>query len=365
MFFWTQAALKQYKKRRLTKHLSTDIYRRVSKLFLAMFILIAINSIGMIFFEKMTPGDAIWLSFTTITTVGYGDFSPSTLAGRAVTILTMYGFAITILSLLAAEVIEWRLVKTEKKKKGYWEWKGMPEHIQIINTPSVDAERYLSRLVHELYDTPSLNDLPVQILTRKFSNGLPESLEKLKVLHRTGAAEDGVVIHKVNLHTAKHIIILARDATDSISDSVTFDILSQAIKINPTANILVEAVLDENRQRFIDVGANVVLRPIRAYPEMLVRALCHPGTERLLENFFEAHGDSIHKFTCTLDNIEWKEVVMTCVEHNFGTPIAYFNGVELNSHPAFDAKCTGDSIAIVVKEGYAFTSEQVNAAFSQ
>lgn len=365
MAFWAQPVIKVYKKRRLTKHLSSSICLRVSKLFFLILTLIVINSVGMVYFEGMKPPDAIWLSFTTITTVGYGDFSPSTLGGRLVTIFTMYGFAITILSLLAAEVIEWRLIKTDKKNKGYWEWKDMSDHIQIINTPSIDAERYLCRLVNEIHETPIFEGMPIQILTRKFSGGLPNSLEKLKVLHRSGAAEDGVILHKINLNLARYIIILARDATDSISDSVTFDILSQVMKINPNANVLVEAVLDENRDRFIEAGAQAVLRPVRAYPGMVVRSLCHPGTERVLENFFQAHGDSLQNFKCKLDGISWEDVVMTCIKNKFGTPVAYFNGRELSTQPDFDTLCVGDSLAILVREDSTLTDEQVSAALSK
>ena len=33
--------------------------------------------------EGLTFGEGIWLTFTTITTTGYGDFSAKTAAGRA------------------------------------------------------------------------------------------------------------------------------------------------------------------------------------------------------------------------------------------------------------------------------------------
>ncbi|MFT5421603.1 MAG: voltage-gated potassium channel [Candidatus Endobugula sp.] len=364
MFFLKQAMILSYRRKRLTKHLSTSVIRRVSTLFLILLLLIFVNSAGMIYFEGMKLGDAIWLSFTTLTTVGYGDFSPTTISGRVITIITMYSFAITILSLLAAEVIESRLVKSAKKKKGYWEWREMTDHIQIINTPVTDSERYLSRLVKELHKTPRLGELSVQLLTRKYPEGLPHSLEALQILHRTGAAEDGVILHNINLDLAAYIIILARDATNSLSDSVTFDILSQVVSINPTAHILVEAVLDDNRQRFMAAGAKAVLRPVRAYPEMIVRALCHPGTEQVLEDLFETHGASFHNIPCKLKNISWQVIVMTCIQHQLGTPVAFFDGVNINTQPNFDAQCSADALVMLVKENTVISEEQVNVAFS-
>lgn len=46
-------------------------------------------SIGMMYFEKMTFLDALWWSFVTATTVGYGDLSPVTGVGRVIAAILM------------------------------------------------------------------------------------------------------------------------------------------------------------------------------------------------------------------------------------------------------------------------------------
>lgn len=340
-----------YKNTRLTKHLSSSLFKRVIKLFIFMLALLALNTMAMMMFEKMNLGNAVWLSLTTMTTVGYGDSSASTFMGRLSTVVLMYGFAISVLTMLISEIIEWRLFNTLKKKKGLWEWKNMQEHIQIINTPMVDTERYLSRLIKEIKLTPELAELPIQLLTRKYPDGLPDSLESLKLLHRTGEAESGLVLNQVGIDSAKYIVILARDYSDSISDSVTFDILSRVLEINSNAVVLVEAVLDENRGRFLKMGASAVLRPVRAYPEIVVRSLTNIGSERLLENFFASNGDSIHCLNWSFKDIVWKDIVLKCMEHDIGTPIGFFDQGRLVSQPVFNDACTGDSLAIIVKEG--------------
>ncbi len=348
MIAFLSSLVRLSRKRQLTKHLSTNLSLRITKLLLLLSLLVLINSGVMIWVEKMAVGDAFWLSFTTLTTVGYGDFSASTTVGRITTVVTMYGFAITMLSLLAAEVIEWRLQKTERKRKGLWEFKDMVDHIQIINTPNRDTERYLIRLISEIQKTPQLQELPIQLLTRKFGDGLPESLSSLKVLHRHGAAEDGVMLKHINLEHAKHVIILARDAAESLSDSISFDILSQVVAVNPDANILVEAVLDENRERFLKLGANAVIRPIRAYPEMVARTLSHPGTEGVLEDLFRASGESIHRFDVPFRELRWMDIVSVCIRHQIGTPIGYFFRGDTVVQPKFERLCEGDGLAVLI-----------------
>jgi len=47
----------------------------------------------------------------------------------------------------------------------------------------------------------------------------------------------------------------------------------------------VECVDDENRHRLYSIGARVVLRPTRSYPEIVVRAMVAPGFEAIIEGF--------------------------------------------------------------------------------
>jgi len=51
-------------------------------------------------------GDAIWWSFTTITTVGYGDVYPVTLVGRIVAVALMVG-GIALLGIVTATLSSW------------------------------------------------------------------------------------------------------------------------------------------------------------------------------------------------------------------------------------------------------------------
>lgn len=364
MFSLLHSLLSLQNRKRIAKHLSNNAGSRIAKLIVALIALVVLNSMGMVVFEKMQLGDALWLSFTTVVTVGYGDFSPSTAAGRVTTIITLYSFAITMLSLLAAEIIEWRLSIAEKKRRGLWEFKSMVNHIQIINTPNYDTDTYLSRLVKEMQSTAALEYAPIQLLSRKYPEGLPPVLSEKGVLLRSGTAEDGEIIHKINLAKAKYVVILAREYQNTTSDSVTFDILYQVLQINRSANIVVEAVLDENRARFLKMGANSVIRPIRAYPEIVVRALTNPGTERVLENLFQAHGDSIERVPCCFNNLAWSEILSKCIAEKIGTPLAFFSGEELEVQPDFDKICSGDALAILCKEKHVVDLQKVRSLFN-
>jgi voltage-gated potassium channel len=77
---------------------------------LTRFVLIAITS-GTVFYwlvEGLRPVDALYFSVTTLTTVGYGDFSPETTAGKLFTIvyvLVGVGLLLAFLGRVAGQVV--------------------------------------------------------------------------------------------------------------------------------------------------------------------------------------------------------------------------------------------------------------------
>lgn len=338
------------RKRRLTKHLSSSIAKRIGFLLTLLLFLVVVNTVAMVVFEKMPWADGLWMSLTTITTVGYGDLSPATAWGRATTVIALYTFAISVLTLLISEIVEWRLLINEKKRTGFWIWKNMTNHIQIINSPNVDTERYLRRLIGEINATSGLEEHTVKLLSRKYPDGLPRSLTELKLLHRTGAAEDSDVLQSISIEQADYIILLARDPHDTVSDSVTFDVLTQIKTMDSSARIVAEAVADQNHKRFLAAGADVVIRPIRAYPELVVRAMVNPGTEKVIEDLLTADGDSLYREDVNFKDISWLDVVTKALACGVGTPIAYTQNGQINMHPEAQELCSGDGIIVLSKQ---------------
>ena len=338
------------RKSSLTKHLSSSITKRVRFLIILLLALVGGNTVGMMVFEKMSFSDGLWMSLTTITTVGYGDLSPSTTAGRAVTVIFLYAFAISALTLLISEIIEWRFLINDKKRRGFWVWKKMHNHIQIINSPNNDTERYLIRLINEINNTDVLKYHPINLLSRKYSEGLPSELSELKLLHRTGAAEDSGVLNTIGLEKADYIVLLARDAHDTLSDSATFDVLTQIKAMNTNARIVAEVVSDHNHDRFKKAGANIVIRPIRAYPELVVRSMVNPGTEKIIEDLLSATGDSLYREDITFSNKKWLDIVNDSLGLKVGTPIAYVRDGGINMHPDADDICSGEGLVLLAKQ---------------
>ncbi|WP_435575559.1 potassium channel family protein [Clostridium gasigenes] len=65
-----------------------------------------------------TYGDALWLSLVTLTTVGYGDISPKTTAGRVVAIILMLT-GIGFLSMLTSTISYYLISMRDNRESIY------------------------------------------------------------------------------------------------------------------------------------------------------------------------------------------------------------------------------------------------------
>ncbi|MGN1317889.1 MAG: potassium channel family protein [Lachnospirales bacterium] len=81
------------------------------------FVIIILGSIGIHFAEDMEYKDAIWWSFVTATTVGYGDISPSTDAGRIIACVLML-VGIGLIGSLTSTITSFFL-NSEKAEKSF------------------------------------------------------------------------------------------------------------------------------------------------------------------------------------------------------------------------------------------------------
>jgi voltage-gated potassium channel len=174
----------------------------------------------------------------------------------------------------------------------------------------------------------------------------------LGVVHFTGYPDKKECLEAVKIREAAVVIVLARDEDDVTSDALTFDILHRIQEAGAEdVMIIAECVDDENRERFFNAGANIVLRPVRAYPEILVRTIVAPGSEKILENLFTHGGDHPRRYDVAINDITWAEVVNRTVNAGYGTPLAY---IDTNGEPICNAdpnhKITANAIIVMVRE---------------
>jgi len=350
--FILQRFIKRYKNNLLS--FDPDVLKQSLQYSLLYLIIIVVLHSGlMMLFESFSLSDAVWLTLTTLSTTGYGDISASTLPGKVSTVVLLYFGGIFILAKFAGDYFDYRAGKRSKKFNGFWKWK-MNDHLLIINTPSQNGEAFFIRFIEQLRHS-GIKETSIQILTQRFPNGLPDALAKMPgVAHHTGSAVNGDDLLAVDPDKARYIIILAKDEYNYDSDSRTFDVLFRLHELELSSDVLIvaECVDDQNRERFRQLGADVIIRPIRAYPEMLVRGLVAPGSEQIIENLFSVQGDEYVRYDLPINNMLWKDIVAKLIMQNIGLAVAYIandSGLVI-ANPVADTMINSRGIFIIIDD---------------
>ena len=337
---------------RFRRSVVRDLRNRIRFALVGLLVLIGLHVVSMMAFEQLGLGEAVWLTFTTITTTGYGDFSAKTTAGRASTIVLIYLSGIFMLTQAGGAFFEFRILRRERKRRGEWRW-DMRDHIVFVNAPADEPGDYLRRLLDQLHRShANFASVPALILTEAFPDGLPPDLEDDPlIVQLKGRFDDPAALEAAGVDDARVLVILAEQEGERLSDSRTFDIIHRLRERGITARIVAECVDDANRERLKRAGASAIVRPLRGYPEMIVRAIVAPGTEWIIERLFSSEGDECLRFDVRIAGLNWSTIVRTVLESDFGTPVGYADEQnQPHSNPSASASVTAQALFLLVDE---------------
>ena len=284
-------------------------------------VLATLHVLAMMAYEDMPAFDGLWLTLTTLFTVGYGDLAAKTVQGRWATILLLYFGGIYTLANFASQWFEWRADAKNRKWRGLWRWH-MKDHLLILNSPSDHPATYFERLIQQLRQTPRFADCPVLIITRSFEAGFPETLAKLGAAHISAWGLDFQALSDGAPGQARAVAILAKAENDPTSDSVTLDAITRLRALSSAVYVVAECLDDRNRGRMMKAGASAIVRPTRVYPEIMARALAHPGSEKVLEEILDAGGAECCRIDVAWEGA-WNDLAQRLAGADAGIALGY------------------------------------------
>jgi voltage-gated potassium channel len=320
--------------------------------------------IAMMLLEGLSLLDAVWLTATTVVTVGYGDVFAKTVEGRIATMALLYAGGIFVLAKAVNDWIEIKTEQADRKLRGAWRW-NMSDHILIIGSPDRHATAYFERLVETIRETPEIADKPVQLLTSCYGEqALPRTLADLGVVHWHGAPAERGALAAVACDCAFAVLVLAHAQSDPACDAETFDTIDRLVDGRCKAPIVAECIDDANRARMRRAGARSIVRPMRGYPGMLIRALVAPGSEAIIEDLFTVQGDECRRVDLAKPwRGDWIDVVTRLVADGIGTPIAFQDGAgKVHMNPVGEKGLEAQALFVVTHEAAADAAERVRQA---
>lgn len=246
---------------------------------------------AMMALEGLGVGDAIWLTFTTLSTTGYGDLSAKTDLGRTATIILMYCGGIVVFGAFIASISDYISTRRDLVRHGKWNFH-MQRHLLVIGLTKLGRERYLRLFAQELRSHTDLNDVDILLMAPDLTTEcLPEDVMALDVRFNVGSGSRKEDLIMANAAQAEAIIVLCPDPHLPEADDITASVIRRLRReVGFKGRIVAEVALDENRGLVIESGANNVTRATNDYPGIVVKALLVPGSESVLEDFFQKDG---------------------------------------------------------------------------
>ena len=290
-------------------------------------LLIALAFVHSVLFYAFENGvsyfDSVWVTLVTFSTVGYGDISAATVSGKITTMLFGTLSGIYILATTLEAFVASREEKRDLQRKGKWLW-NLDDHIVIMNLPDYYNTEHVVNLIKEIRNIPSLAEKKIQLISNKFhGEPLAKELLNLKdVVHYDGIPSRNYVLDAANITKASHVLILSL-LEDNNPDGYTFDIINRIRQKNKNVPIIAQCEHSKDIERLKKAGANVVLKPLRAYPEAIALTMEREFSGQFVEDFISSEGNELTYYPVDEGNYNWNDVIQKCIEKSFGLPIAY------------------------------------------
>jgi voltage-gated potassium channel len=263
--------------------------RRGRFLFIGVAILTAIltvSTVGFWFFEReknLSLFDSLWLSYVTMSTVGYGDLYPTTTGGRILSLLVTMtggiGIVAYIATFLATTFIEW----DNKRIKGLAQV-SVTDHFLIINCPNQEK---VKTIIEEIRLDKHMTEVPIVLITDDLEE-CPQQFQEIDDFYFVRGNPLLIrVLKQANAPEAKRAIILARDTKDANSDGITTQIALTLEGLHRTEGSdiysVAEAVSKDSVAPLNAAGVEDVICLESIISPILAQAMLNPGVAQVTE----------------------------------------------------------------------------------
>jgi len=235
----------------------------------------------------LSVGDSLWLSLTTITTVGYGDQYAATAGGRIATVILLYLVGLTCFPYAIGQILEYLMEGHERRRRGMNDLRGeVRNHILIVNFPNAQKVR---RIITQLRGDPLTAERPIVLV----ADGLEMLPFEEKGVHFVkGSPEESETLLRANVHEASAAVILGLRTDHRTSDAVTAAAVSILEGLNPDLPTVAECANVERLDlfRFCRCDSIIPMEDIAA--KLLVQEVREPGVAPFLSELLSTEAGS-------------------------------------------------------------------------
>lgn len=255
---------------------------RVTALLVAV---LAYGTTGLVYFElpakpELAWNDSLWWSIVTITTVGYGDYFPTTYGGRFLVAAPLMLFGIGLLGYVVSLATSALVEARTKELKGMIAVKD-ENHVVICNYPGLAK---VERVIHELRQDEEFGHAHEIILVDDDLAEIPAELVKRHVRFVKGNPARDETLEQANIDKASHAIVLAKRPGDPQSDAQNL-MITLAIEARTRAvRTTVECVEASAQELLKKAGCDSVVCLGRFDAHFIGNEVLQPGAQHVVDD---------------------------------------------------------------------------------
>ncbi len=230
-------------------------------------IVFSLGSLGYFFIEDISLFDGLYMTFITISTIGFTEVTELSAMGRFFT-MGIFVLGIGIISYIASQTTQ-LLFESELFRR-----KAMQQQIDSLESHYIIAG--YGRIGKRIAKVLNEANIPTVIIEQ--DEDIVKDLREQHLLYIEGDAQDEDILKEAGIEKAKGLVgTLSRDQ-DNIFVTLT------ARDLNTELFILTRTNEHKNRRKIIRAGANKVISPYEIGADRMASAILRPNVDQFLDD---------------------------------------------------------------------------------
>ncbi|MFZ5453645.1 MAG: potassium channel family protein [Thermodesulfobacteriota bacterium] len=244
-------------------------FRKILQLSASLLAILILGSLGFVWLEGWSFFDALYMTVTTLTTVGYGEVHPLNALGKAynmVLIMAGMGLLFYIVTSLARVVVEGEIAAALGKRKLLKRIKKLNGHYIICGYGRLGE--IIARQLQERH-------VPLVVVENNLE--ITNYLDKSGYYFVAGDATKEEVLLEAGIERARGLVSVVH------SDASNVYIVLTARSLNPSLFIVARGEEPGSRQKLIRAGADKVESPYELGGRKMAHTILRPTVTTLME----------------------------------------------------------------------------------